>query len=68
MIPPHEYPRLTPDFSPKSIIFKARDHWNIIVSDIGVALTFAALGYWGYKRSFTEVLVIYVLPYLWVNQ
>lgn len=61
------YPPGTNHFSPKSIIFKARDHWNVIISDIGVALTFAALGFWGYKRSFTEVLVIYVLPYLWVN-
>lgn len=61
------YPAGTNHFSPSSIIFKARDKWNIIVSDIGVTITLALLGYWSYKRSFTEMMVIYFIPYLWVN-
>lgn len=38
------------------------------MSDVGVVLTLAALAFWTYKRSFTEVAVIYGIPYLWVNK
>ncbi|KAK1925686.1 putative delta-12 fatty acid desaturase [Papiliotrema laurentii] len=61
------YPAGTNHFTPASILFKARDKWNIIWSDIGITLTLGALGYWAYQRSVSEVLVIYFLPYLWVN-
>ena len=61
------YPAGTNHFNTKSIIFKARDNFHVILSDIGVASVMAGLGYWAYKRSVTEMLVLYVLPYLWVN-
>merc|ERR1712137_427675 len=63
---PH-YPPGTNHFNPRSIIFKARDNFHIIWSDIGVASVMAGLGYWAYKRSVLEVVGLYVLPYLWVN-
>ena len=55
------------DFDPESIIFKPQ-HWGqIIASDIGLLMTFAVLGYWAYKRTVSEVVVMYAIPYLWVN-
>jgi omega-6 fatty acid desaturase (delta-12 desaturase) len=30
-------------------------------------ITFSILGYWAYKRTVSEVVVFYVIPYLWVN-
>ena len=56
------------DFSPSAVIFKSSHKWQIIMSDVGVALTLALLTWWGYKRSFAEVAVIYGIPYLCVNQ
>lgn len=38
------------------------------MSDVGVIITLAALGFWAYQRSIAEVAVIYGIPYLWVNQ
>lgn len=61
------YPRYTNHFTPSSIIFKSRDKWQIIMSDVGVTIALALLALWGYKRTFTEVAVIYGVPYLWVN-
>jgi omega-6 fatty acid desaturase / acyl-lipid omega-6 desaturase (Delta-12 desaturase) len=57
-----------PDFQPSSVMFKSSQKWQILVSDVGVILMFAVLGFWGYKRSFTEVMVMYGIPYLWVNK
>ena len=61
------YPPRTNHFQPSSVIFRARDASNIILSDIGIAITMATLVYWGVQRGFTEVLAVYVLPYLFVN-
>lgn len=61
------YPAGTNHFSPSSILFKATQRWQIIWSDIGVSITLAALGFWGYKRGFAEVALVYGIPYLWVN-
>lgn len=61
------YPAGTNHFNPKSIIFKPQ-HWGqIIASDIGLLITFSILGFWAYKRTVSEVVVFYVIPYLWVN-
>ena len=60
--------RITIDFSPSSVLFKSNHKWQILVSDIGVALTLTVLAFWGYQRGFAEVGVIYGLPYLWVNK
>ncbi|WVQ96718.1 hypothetical protein IAU59_003825 [Kwoniella sp. CBS 9459] len=61
------YPKGTNHYTPSSIIFKASHFWQIIWSDIGVVITLAALGYWTFQRGWKEVAVIYLLPYLFVN-
>jgi len=61
------YPAGTNHFSPKSIIFKESQFWHIVISDLGIAIVMGLLVFWGIKRSFSEVAVIYGIPYLWVN-
>ncbi|ODN81705.1 hypothetical protein L202_02099 [Cryptococcus amylolentus CBS 6039] len=61
------YPKGTNHFSPRSIIFKANHFAQIIWSDIGVSIVLAALGYWSYQRGIKEMISIYFIPYLWVN-
>jgi omega-6 fatty acid desaturase (delta-12 desaturase) len=61
------YPKGTNHFSPSSVIFKPSHKWQILASDLGILLTAAALAYWSYMRSFTEMFIIYFIPYLWVN-
>ncbi|GHJ89740.1 hypothetical protein NliqN6_6142 [Naganishia liquefaciens] len=61
------YPKYTNHFQPSSFIFRP-DHKNqIIWSDIGLLITLSIVGYWTAMRGFREVLVLYVIPYLWVN-
>lgn len=57
------------DFNPDAIIFDARHRQQVIVSDIGIALTLGALAAWGSYSSggFGEVMRYYGVPYLWVN-
>lgn len=61
------YPKGTNHFEPSSAIFKPEHFKQIIASDIGIAITFAVLAYWGYARGWREVLVLYIIPYLQVN-
>lgn len=61
------YPRFTNHFQPSSIIFKTSQYWDIIISDLGIAIMFSLLGFWTYNRGFKEVALVYGLPYLWVN-
>jgi omega-6 fatty acid desaturase (delta-12 desaturase) len=61
------YPAGTNHFNPSAIIFKPQHYWQIVASNIGIALNFAILGYWSYKRSFSEMVLVYLIPYLWVN-
>ncbi|KAJ9126297.1 hypothetical protein QFC24_002029 [Naganishia onofrii] len=61
------YPRFTNHFQPSSILFRP-DHKNqILWSDLGLVITLAVVSYWAVMRGFREVLVLYVIPYLWVN-
>jgi len=61
------YPPGTHHYTPSAVIFKPNHKWQIIMSDVGVAITLGLLAFWGFKRSFAEVAVIYGIPYLWVN-
>ncbi|ODO05252.1 omega-6 fatty acid desaturase (delta-12 desaturase) [Cryptococcus wingfieldii CBS 7118] len=61
------YPKGTNHFNPRSFIFKANHFAQIIWSDIGVSIVLAALGYWSYQRGIKEMISIYFIPYLWVN-
>ncbi|KZO92532.1 putative delta-12 fatty acid desaturase [Calocera viscosa TUFC12733] len=61
------YPAGSNHFNPKSVIFDARQYWQIIMSDVGIALWLGTLGTWAYYRGFAEVALYYLPVYLWVN-
>lgn len=54
-------------FDPASPIFEAKDAKLIIMSDIGLAITISALVFLGNKFGWSNLLVWYFIPYLWVN-
>jgi len=61
------YPAYTNHYNPGSHIFRNSKASQIIISDIGVGAVIAGLTYWSIKRSFTEMFIIYGIPYLYVN-
>ncbi|ORX40112.1 putative delta-12 fatty acid desaturase [Kockovaella imperatae] len=61
------YPAGTNHFTPSSIIFKPSQYSQVLMSDLGCILMLGALGYWAFQRSVLEVVAIYGIPYLWVN-
>lgn len=61
------YGRWTNHFDPTSPIFDKRHFSQIIVSDIGIAITIAALTMWGMSRGSAEVIKYYLIPYFIVN-
>jgi len=61
------YPKYSNHFNPNSVIFEPRHYGQIIISDIGLALAFAALYYWAQATSFSTVIKYYGVPYLFVN-
>ncbi|UZJ51235.1 hypothetical protein CBS101457_000555 [Exobasidium rhododendri] len=63
------FPKGTNHFDPNSIIFDARHRSQIIMSDVGIALTLSALAAWGTMSSggFGEVFRYYGAAYLWCN-
>jgi len=54
-------------FNPSSPLFERKDEKLIILSDIGLALVFSVLYYVGKTYGWTNLLVWYFGPYLWVN-
>ncbi|KAK1657983.1 fatty acid desaturase [Colletotrichum godetiae] len=54
-------------FDPKSPIFEAKDAKLIVMSDIGVGITMTVLTLLGNKFGWSNLLVWYFIPYLWVN-
>ncbi|GAM83683.1 hypothetical protein ANO11243_016720 [Dothideomycetidae sp. 11243] len=54
-------------FLPSSPLYEKKDEHLILLSDLGIALTGAALYYIGSTYGWGNLLVWYVLPYLWVN-
>lgn len=61
------YPKGTNHFNPESIIFDRRHRMQIIASDIGIAITFAALAYAAHLTSAGTVWKYYGVPYFFVN-
>ncbi|KZP33567.1 delta-12 fatty acid desaturase [Athelia psychrophila] len=61
------YPKGTSHFAPASVIFGTHQYSQILLSDLGIALWLGGLVAWGYNRGFSEVLRLYLMPYLWVN-
>ncbi|KAF6524830.1 hypothetical protein HZS61_010625 [Fusarium oxysporum f. sp. conglutinans] len=54
-------------FDPRSPIYEAKQAKLIILSDIGIGIAIAALVYFGHTFGWTNMLVWYGIPYLWVN-
>lgn len=54
-------------FNPTSPLYEAKDEKLILLSDLGLAIT-AGILYWvGSTFGFTNLVLWYFLPYLWVN-
>ncbi|KAI0437355.1 fatty acid desaturase-domain-containing protein [Xylaria telfairii] len=54
-------------FNPSSPLYEAKDAKLIVLSDIGLAITISALVYLGNNFGWSNLLVWYFIPYLWVN-
>ena len=54
-------------FLPSSPLYEKKDEHLILLSDLGLAITGGALFYVGKTFGWTNLLVWYFLPYLWVN-
>lgn len=54
-------------FDPRTPLYENKDAHLVILSDIGVGLTMTALYFLVQKFGFTNMLVWYFIPYLWVN-
>ncbi|KAI0189272.1 fatty acid desaturase-domain-containing protein [Astrocystis sublimbata] len=54
-------------FDPSSPLYEAKDAKLIALSDLGIGLTTLALVYLGNTFGWSNLLVWYFIPYLWVN-
>ncbi|KAH0559501.1 Oleate hydroxylase fah12 [Trichoglossum hirsutum] len=54
-------------FDPRSPLYEAKDAKLILLSDLGLAITVGALYLLGNKFGWSNLLVWYFIPYLWVN-
>ncbi|KAF2243301.1 hypothetical protein BU26DRAFT_437085 [Trematosphaeria pertusa] len=54
-------------FFPSSPLYEKKDEHLILLSDLGLAITLGVLFYVGKTFGFANLLVWYILPYLWVN-
>jgi omega-6 fatty acid desaturase (delta-12 desaturase) len=54
-------------FIPSSPLYERKDEHLILLSDLGLAITFSVLFFLGSKFGFANLFVWYFLPYLWVN-
>lgn len=48
-------------------MFKKREFWQIVQSDVGIALVFAGLTMWSRATSFWNVVCYYGIPYMLCN-
>ncbi|RYP42298.1 hypothetical protein DL768_010369 [Monosporascus sp. mg162] len=54
-------------FNPSSPLYEAKDAKYILLSDVGLALAIGTLIYLGNNFGWSNMLVWYFIPYLWVN-
>ncbi|KAI1496828.1 fatty acid desaturase [Biscogniauxia marginata] len=54
-------------FDPRSPLYEAKDAKLILLSDLGLAITIGVLVLLGNSFGWSNLLVWYFLPYLWVN-
>jgi len=62
-----DYKKRTNHFEPDSPIFKASQSFDVILSDIGLAVVGCTLFYLSWTYSFAAVAMYYFIPYLWTN-
>lgn len=61
------YPKNTNHFDPNSIIFDARHRSQVLMSDLGIAITLTSLATWAHYAGWADVAKYYIIPYLWCN-
>lgn len=63
------YPKYTNHFNPEAIIFDKRHRNQVLVSDLGIGLTFSAIAAGAYfaPGGFADVFRYYIIPYFWCN-
>jgi len=61
------YPGGTNHFNPNASIFAPHQFDQIILSDIGILIWLFTIVAWTYQSGFSQVLRVYLVPYLWVN-
>ncbi|KAI0430039.1 fatty acid desaturase-domain-containing protein [Xylaria sp. FL1042] len=54
-------------FNPSSPLYEAKDAKLIVLSDIGIGIAASVLIYLGNNFGWSNLLVWYFIPYLWVN-
>lgn len=54
-------------FNPSAKMFTARDYWDIVKSDIGIAAALSTIGTFIFHFGFLNVAKYYLVPYLFVN-
>ncbi|KAF2730519.1 hypothetical protein EJ04DRAFT_585610 [Polyplosphaeria fusca] len=54
-------------FNPSSPLYEKKDEHLILLSDLGIAITLGALIFLGKTFGWTNLLVWYLVPWLWVN-
>ena len=54
-------------FNPSSPLYEKKDEKLILLSDLGMIMTISALTWVGKNYGFANLLVWYIIPYLWVN-
>lgn len=54
-------------FNPSSPLYENKDAHLVVLSDIGIGITATVLAYLGNTFGWSNMLVWYFLPYLWVN-
>ncbi|KAI0051092.1 hypothetical protein FA95DRAFT_1535184 [Auriscalpium vulgare] len=61
------YPSGTNHFNPQAVVFGPHQFMQIVVSDVGILIWLGVIFAWTAKSGFSEVLRLYLVPYLWVN-
>ncbi|KAG7039234.1 omega-6 fatty acid desaturase (delta-12 desaturase) [Colletotrichum scovillei] len=54
-------------FDPWSSVFRDNEAWSVLASDCGLGLMGCILGWCGQEFGSKTMILLYLLPYLWVN-
>lgn len=65
--PPSKLPLGNSHFLPTSSLFRPEEAHLILASDIGIGLTLAGIWYGSKMIGWPMVALLYIQPYLWVN-